>query len=146
MGKLNERIEAIAEKVEAGERLTFADGVELFERATLLDLSAMADRVRWRVHPDPVVTYVIGRTVNYTNICWVQCSFCAFYRPQGSTEGYLLSKEEIFQKTQELIDLGGTEVLLQGGLNPSLKIDYYEDLLTSIKARFPVHLHALSTV
>lgn len=76
----NGKVEAIAEKVEAGERLTFKEGVELFERATLLELSAMADRVRWRLHPEPVVTYVIGRTVNYTNICWVQCSFCAFYR------------------------------------------------------------------
>ena len=146
MAESNGRIEAIAEKVEAGERLSFDDGVELFERATLLELSTLADCVRWRLHPDPIVTYVIGRTINYTNICWVQCSFCAFYRPPGSTEGYLLSKEEIFQKIQELIDLGGTEVLLQGGLNPSLKIDYYEDLLTSIKARFPVHLHALSTI
>lgn len=146
MAESNKRIEAIAGKVEEGERLTFDDGVELFEQATLLDLSAMADCVRRRLHPEPVVTYVIGRTINYTNICWVQCSFCAFYRLPGSPEGYLLSKEEIFQKIEELIDLGGTEVLLQGGLNPSLKIDYYEDLLTSIKARFPVHLHALSTV
>lgn len=146
MAESNKRIEAIAGKVEEGERLTFDDGVELFEQATLLDLSAMADCVRRRLHPEPVVTYVIGRTINYTNICWVQCSFCAFYRLPGSPEGYLLSKDEIFQKIEELIDLGGTEVLLQGGLNPSLKIDYYEDLLTSIKARFPVHLHALSTV
>ncbi|MBI2883992.1 MAG: dehypoxanthine futalosine cyclase [Candidatus Methylomirabilis oxyfera] len=146
MGESNKRIEAIAEKVEAGERLTFDDGVELFERATLLELSAMADRVRWRLHPEPIVTYVIGRTVNYTNICWVQCSFCAFYRLPTSPEAYLLSREEIFQKIEELIELGGTEVLLQGGLNPSLKIDYYEDLLASIKARYPVHLHALSTV
>ncbi|MGH7412072.1 MAG: cyclic dehypoxanthinyl futalosine synthase [Candidatus Methylomirabilis sp.] len=140
----NERIKAIAEKVEAGERLTFEEGVELFERATLLELSAMADSVRWRLHPDPVVTYVIGRNVNYTNVCWVKCSFCAFYRLPGSREGYVLSKEQIFQKLQELIELGGTEVLMQGGLNPSLKIDYYEDLFTSIKARFPIHLHALS--
>lgn len=146
MAESNGKIEAIAEKVEAGERLSFDDGVELFERATLLELSAMADCVRWRLHPEPVVTYVIGRTINYTNICWIQCSFCAFYRPPGSTEGYLLSKEEIFQKIQELIELGGTEVLLQGGLNPGLKIDYYEDLLASIKARFPIHLHAFSTV
>ncbi len=146
MAELNGQIEAITEKVEAGERLTFDDGVELFERATLLELSAMANRVRWRLHSDPVVTYVIGRTVNYTNICWVQCSFCAFYRLPTSPEGYLLSKDEIFRKIEELIELGGTEVLLQGGLNPNLKIDYYEDLFASIKARFPIHLHALSTV
>ncbi len=145
MSRSNGRIDAIAEKVEAGQRLSFEDGVELFECATLLEFSAMADSVRWRLHPEPVVTYVIGRNINYTNICWVQCSFCAFYRLPGSREGYVLSKEHIFQKIQELIDLGGTEVLMQGGLNPALKIGYYEDLFASIKARFPIHLHALSS-
>jgi cyclic dehypoxanthinyl futalosine synthase len=144
MAAANERIELIAEKIEEGERLTFEEGVELFERARLLELSAMADRVRWRLHPEPIVTYVIGRNINYTNVCWVQCSFCAFYRLPGSGEGYVLSKEQIFQKIQEVIDLGGTEILMQGGLNPALKIDYYEDLFASIKARFPIHLHALS--
>ena len=144
MAESNGRIGAITEKVEAGERLTFDEGVELFERATLLELSAMADRIRWRLHPEQVVTYVIGRNINYTNVCWVRCSFCAFYRLPGSAEGYILSKEQIFQKIQEMIDLGGTEVLMQGGLNPSLKIDYYEDLFASIKARLPIHLHALS--
>ncbi len=144
MAESNGRIETIAEKVAAGERLSFDEGVELFERATLLELSAMADSVRWRLHPQAVVTYVIGRNVNYTNVCWVKCSFCAFYRLPGSREGYVLSRDQIFQKLQELIELGGTEVLMQGGLNPSLKIDYYEDLFTSIKARFPIHLHALS--
>jgi len=144
MAESNVGIEAIGEKVEAGERLTFDEGVELFQRATLLELSAMADRIRWRLHPEQVVTYVIGRNINYTNVCWVKCSFCAFYRLPGSAEGYILSKEQIFQKIQEMIDLGGTEVLMQGGLNPSLKIDYYEDLFASIKARLPIHLHALS--
>ena len=144
MSQSNGRIEAIAEKIKAGERLSFDEGVELFERATLLELSAMADAVRWRLHPEPVVTYVIGRNVNYTNVCWVRCSFCAFYRLPGSAEGYVLSKEQIFQKIQELVELGGTEILMQGGLNPSLKIGYYEDLFASIKAHFPIHLHALS--
>lgn len=144
MEESNGRIEVIGEKVEVGERLTFDEGVELFEQATLLDLSAMAEVVRWRLHPDPVVTYVIGRNVNYTNVCWVKCSFCAFYRLPGSGEGYVLSKEQIFQKIQELVELGGTEILMQGGLNPSLKIDYYEDLFASIKGHFPIHLHALS--
>ena len=145
MAESNGRIEAIAQKVEDGERLSFDEGVELFEQATLLELSAMADCVRWRLHPEPVVTYVIGRNINYTNVCWVKCSFCAFYRLPGSEEGYVLSREQIFQKIQELIDLGGTEVLMQGGLHPGLKIDYYEDLFSSIKARFPIHLHALSS-
>lgn len=144
MEESNGRIEVIGGKVEVGERLSFDEGVELFERATLLALSGMAEIVRWRLHPDPVVTYVIGRNVNYTNVCWVKCSFCAFYRLPGSGEGYVLSKEQIFQKIQELVELGGTEILMQGGLNPSLKIDYYEDLFASIKGHFPVHLHALS--
>ena len=144
MAESNGRIEVIGEKVEVGERLTLEEGVELFERATLLELSAMADSVRWRLHPNPVVTYVIGRNVNYTNVCWVKCSFCAFYRLPGSGEGYVLSMEQIFQKIQELVELGGTEILMQGGLNPTLKIDYYEDLFASIKGHFPIHLHALS--
>src|SRR5574337_542688 len=105
MAESNGRIEAIAEKVEAGERLRFDEGVELFEQATLLELSAMADCVRWRLHPEPVVTYVIGRNIHYTNVCWVRCSFCAFYRLPGSEEGYVLSTEQICQKIQELIDL-----------------------------------------
>ena len=111
MRESNGGIEAIAEKVEAGERLTFDEGVELFQRATLLQLSAMADRIRWRLHPEQVVTYVIGRNINYTNVCWVKCSFCAFYRLPGSAEGYILSKEQIFQKIQEMIDLGGTRAV-----------------------------------
>jgi len=139
------RIDVIARKVEAGERLSLDEGVCLFEQADLLDLSAMADCVRWRLHPEPVATYAIGRNINYTNVCWVRCSFCAFYRLPSSTEGYVLSKEQIFQKIQELIDLGGTEILMQGGLNPALKIEYFEDLFTAIKARFPIHLHALSS-
>ncbi len=90
------------------------------------------------------MTYVIGRIINYTNVCWVKCSFCAFYRLPGHDEGYVLSREEIFEKIQELVDHGGTEVLFQGGLNPALKIDYYEETFRAIKERFPVHIHGLS--
>ena len=137
-------LEQIEEKVLRGERLSFEDGVSLFRCRNLLKLSFLADSVRRRKHPDDVVTYAVGRIINYTNICWVRCKFCAFYRPPGSPEGYVMSHDEIFGKIQELISLGGTEVLVQGGLNPALGLGYYEDLFSSIKARFPVHLHGLS--
>ncbi|MBI3989281.1 MAG: dehypoxanthine futalosine cyclase [candidate division NC10 bacterium] len=137
-------LEPIVEKVLDGERLSSADGVSLFRSRDLLTLSFLADHVRQRKHPGNIVTYVIGRIVNYTNVCWVRCKFCAFYRPPGSPEGYVLSKDEIFGKIQELVDLGGTEVLIQGGLNPALGLSYYENLFASIKERFPVHIHGLS--
>jgi len=144
MLKEDKALELIADKVLDGERLSFEEGVSLFQNRDLLTLSFLADHVRRRKHPGNIVTYCIGRIINYTNVCWVRCRFCAFYRPPGSPEGYVLSREEIFKKIQELVDLGGTEVLIQGGLNPSLGLSYYEDLFTSIKERFPVHIHGLS--
>ena len=104
-----------------------------------------ADAVRRRLHPDGVVTYIIDRNINYTNVCTEYCSFCAFYRPPNHKEGYILPKEEIFAKVQETVDLGGTGILMQGGLHPDLGIEWYEDLFRSIKERFPdVWLHCLS--
>lgn len=134
----------IEEKVLQGKRLSFEEGVRLFQCQNLLQLSFLADSVRRRKHPDDIVTYVVGRIINYTNVCWVRCQFCAFYRPPGSPEGYVMSYDEIFGKIEELVSLGGTEVLVQGGLNPALSLGYYEDLFSSIKARFPVHIHGLS--
>jgi cyclic dehypoxanthinyl futalosine synthase len=111
----------------------------------LAELGILADHVRQRVNPGRVVTYIAGRNINYTNTCWVQCKFCAFYRLPNKEGSYTLSKEQIFAKVQEMVDLGGIEILLQGGLNPKLKIDYYEELFSSIMERFPqVWLHALS--
>jgi cyclic dehypoxanthinyl futalosine synthase len=136
----------IEEKILAGERLSFADGVRLFREANPLQLSSWANSVRRRLHPDDLVTYVIGRNINYTNVCWVQCKFCSFYRLPGAEGGYVLTREEIFRKIHELLDLGGTEILIQGGLNPALKIDYFEDLFRAIKDRFPVHIHGVSPV
>jgi cyclic dehypoxanthinyl futalosine synthase len=95
-----------------------------------------ADAVRRKWHPEGIVTYIIDRNINYTNFCTEYCSFCAFYRPMGHAEGYMLSKETIYAKIQETLDLGGTGVLMQGGLHPDLKIEWYEDLLRSIKVRF----------
>jgi cyclic dehypoxanthinyl futalosine synthase len=148
-------IHDIAEKVYAGERLTFEDGLRLYNHHNVTELSALADFVRRQKHPENVVTYVIGRNINYTNVCWVKCDFCAFYRPPGHAEGYTLPNEVILQKCQELVDVGASlpggnppkscEVLMQGGLNPKLKIDYYEELLSAIRDRFPeIQLHSLS--
>jgi cyclic dehypoxanthinyl futalosine synthase len=138
-------IRDIAEKVFAGERLTREDGLRLFVHPNLNDLALMADFVRRKHNPENLVTYVVGRNVNYTNVCWVRCSFCNFYRVPGEEGGYVLPKETIYQKLQEMVDVGGVEVLMQGGLNPKLKIEWYEDLLSDLRERFPnVILHAFS--
>ncbi|HEX8550489.1 MAG TPA: cyclic dehypoxanthinyl futalosine synthase [Abditibacteriaceae bacterium] len=138
-------IDDIAAKVYARERLSYEDGLRLMHHPNLAELGMLADWVRQQQNPGRVVTYIAGRNINYTNVCWVQCKFCAFYRLPGKEGQYTLAKEEIFQKVQEMIDLGGIEILLQGGLNPKLKIDYYEDLFSSITQKFPtVWLHALS--
>lgn len=138
-------IDDIAEKVFAGERLSGADGLRLFHHPSLLDLSLLADHVRQRKNPNRTVTYIVGRNVNYTNVCWVRCKFCNFYRKPGEEGGYVLPREVLFGKIQEMVEVGGVEVLMQGGLNPKLKIEWYEDLLRSIGERFPgVILHAFS--
>lgn len=138
------RIREISERYYSGERLDFQAGLDLYHHANLLTLSQMADWMRRQKHPDPIVTYIVSRNINYTNVCWVRCSFCAFYRPPGSDEGYVLPKEVIFEKIREMVDAGGIEILIQGGLNPRLKIDYYEDLFRSIKQHFKIHIHGLS--
>lgn len=138
-------IDDIADKVYSGQRLSYEDGLRLMHHPNLNELGMLADMVRQRQNPGHVVTYIAGRNINYTNACWVQCKFCAFYRLPGKDGAYTLAKEEIFQKVQEMVDLGGIEILLQGGLNPRLRIDYYEDLFSSITQKFPtVWLHALS--
>jgi len=138
-------ISGIERKVLRGERLSLEDGMRLYRHPDLTELAALADAARRRAVPEGErVTYVVGRNVNYTNICWVKCRFCAFYRLPGSPEGYVLPTEKILAKVKELVEVGGSEVLMQGGLNPDLKIEYYEDLLGSIKDAYDVHLHALS--
>ena len=111
----------------------------------LLGIGMEADAVRWRLNPERVVTYIVDRNINYTNFCTEYCSFCAFYRSVGSPEGYIQPLESIYEKIDETLALGGTGVLMQGGLHPDLKIDYYEHLLSSIKQRYPrLHLHCFS--
>ena len=97
----------------------------------------MADRVRRRKHPEGVVTYIIDRNVNYTNVCVARCNFCAFYRPVGHGEGYVLGFDEIFRKIDETIALGGVQLLMQGGHNPDLPLAWYEDLFRAVKQRYP---------
>src|SRR6187431_3341766 len=136
--------ESITRKVEAGERLTPAEGVTLLRDGDLIELGALADSVRERLHPEGVVTYIIDRNINYTNVCTAQCAFCAFYRDLPSKEGYLLSKEQLAAKIEETLALGGNQILLQGGLHPDLGIEYYEELFRWIKGSYPIWIHGLS--
>jgi cyclic dehypoxanthinyl futalosine synthase len=124
--------------------MTKQQAIDAFHSDDLIGIGIEADAVRRKFHPEGIATYIIDRNINHTNLCTEYCSFCAFYRPMGHTEGYVLAKEVIFQKIQETIDLGGTGVLMQGGVNPDLKIEYFEDLFRSIKSRFSIHLHCLS--
>jgi cyclic dehypoxanthinyl futalosine synthase len=138
-------IQPIAAKVRAGERVDQGDALALYTHAPTALLGQLADEIRARKHPERVVTYIIDRNVNYTNICVARCNFCAFYRPVGSGEGYVLGFEEIFRKIDETIELGGGQLLLQGGHNPDLPLEWYIDLFTAVKARYPeFKLHALS--
>src|SRR5437588_11707481 len=133
------------DKASAGERLTFAEGVELFDCKELTALGRAADTVSRRLHPEPYRTYNIDRNINYTNVCAAVCDFCAFYRKSGADDAYVLSRAELYKKIEETIALGGDQALLQGGNHPSLKLDWYEDLLRDLKARYPkFNLHAFS--
>ena len=138
-------IDALARKVDAGTRLDAEDALALYTQAPTALLGRLADGVRARKHPERIVTYIIDRNVNYTNICVARCNFCAFYRPVGHGDGYVLSFDEIFRKIDETIAVGGVQLLLQGGHNPDLPLQWYEDLFRAVKARYPeFKLHALS--
>ena len=135
----------IADKVRAGERVDAAEALQLYRTASTAYLGQLADAVRARKHPNRVVTYIIDRNVNYTNVCVAKCTFCAFYRDVGSPEGYVLGFDELFRKIDETIAVGGVQLLLQGGHNPDLPLSWYEDLFRAIKQRYPsFKLHALS--
>ena len=134
-----------AGKAAAGERVDAAEALALYTEAPTALLGRLADGIRARRHPGRLVTYIIDRNVNYTNVCVARCNFCAFYRPVGSAEGYVLGFEEICRKIEETIALGGGQLLLQGGHNPDLPLEWYEDLFRAVKSRFPsFRLHALS--
>jgi cyclic dehypoxanthinyl futalosine synthase len=138
-------IPALTEKVRARARLSGDEALELYRHAPTALLGRLADEVRARKHPEGIVTYIIDRNVNYTNVCVAKCNFCAFYRPVGSAEGYVLGFDELFRKIDETIAVGGVQLLMQGGHNPDLPLTWYEDLFRAIKDRYPsFKLHALS--
>lgn len=135
----------LIERIRGGGRLDRDEALALYQSAPTALLGRLADEVRARKHPEGLVTYIIDRNVNYTNVCVARCNFCAFYRPVGSSEGYVLGFEEVFRKIDETIELGGGQLLLQGGHNPDLPLEWYEDLFRAVKQRYPTfRLHALS--
>lgn len=130
----------------AGERLSAEHGQILLDSGDLNVLGWLATRAKERFHPRGKVSFLMDRNINYTNICRIGCDFCAFYRRGPEADAYVLPKEVIFKKIEETIELGGTGTLMQGGVNPHLKIEYYEELFRSIKERYKIHLHALSVI
>lgn len=138
-------IQPLLDKVIAGERLSFDDGVRLLESHDLTAIGRAADAVTRRLHPENYRTYNIDRNINYTNVCSAVCDFCAFFRKPKAPEGYILSREELLQKVQETVDLGGDQILMQGGMHPDLKLEWYEELLQDLKRHFPqVNIHGFS--
>ena len=125
-------------------RITKKDGLLLLKSADLLGLGMMADNMRKKMHPEGNVSFIIDRNINYTNVCINKCRFCAFYREMDDPEAYVLSKRKLFNKIRETIACGGTQILMQGGLHPRLDLDYYVDLLKSIKEKFRIHIHGFS--
>jgi cyclic dehypoxanthinyl futalosine synthase len=145
MTAMNADIRHILDKAVAGRRLTPEEGVKLFECRDLHALGRAADAVCRRLHPEPYRTYNIDRNINYTNVCAAVCDFCAFYRKSGDADAYVLPREVLYQKIDETVALGGDQILLQGGNHPSLRLEWYEELLSDLKARYPqVNLHAFS--
>ena len=122
----------------------FRSYVELYDRASLLELGGLADAARWKLHPERVVTYIIDRNINYTNVCVADCKFCAFYRRPKHAEGYVLSFEEIGRKIDAVKALGGVQILMQGGHNPYIPFEWYLDLLRYIKRNHTIHIHGFS--
>jgi cyclic dehypoxanthinyl futalosine synthase len=139
------RLSRVADRVALGGRVGREEALALYTEAPTSLLGRLADDARRRKHPDNIVTYIIDRNVNYTNVCVARCRFCAFYRPVGSADGYTLGFDEIFRKIEETIALGGEQLLLQGGHNPDIPLGWYEDLFRQVKERYPeFRLHALS--
>jgi cyclic dehypoxanthinyl futalosine synthase len=138
-------IQPILDRALAGSRLTTDDCTALLESNDIARIGVAADEIRKRRHPSGIVTYIIDRNINYTNVCNVVCTFCAFYRRPGALDTYVKTKEEIFEKIDETIALGGTGVLMQGGLHPDFGLEWYEDLLSTLHARYPnFQLHCFS--
>jgi cyclic dehypoxanthinyl futalosine synthase len=138
-------LDHILDKALRGERIALEEGMELLASDQIEKMGHVANQIMLKHHPEPITTFVVGRNVNYTNVCDVYCRFCAFYRAPGSKEGYVLPDDTILNKIQETIDVGGTEILMQGGTNPDLPFTYYLDLLRKIKQQFPgITMHSFS--
>ncbi|WP_353684072.1 cyclic dehypoxanthinyl futalosine synthase [Thermodesulfovibrio sp. 3907-1M] len=125
-------------------RVNKKEAIEMLKEASIYELGRIADSIRKGLHPEGIVTFVVDRNINYTNICINRCKFCAFWRPAGHPEAYILTKEELAQKIQETIEKGGTQILLQGGVHPELGLDFYIDMLKFIKSNFMIHVHGFS--
>ena len=142
---MNSRTVEIIDKIKSDERLSLEDGLVLYSIKDLSVLSMLSTQKRQQKKEDSIVTYILDRNINYTNVCVANCAFCAFYRKLNDEDAYVLSREEIDKKIEETIALGGIQILMQGGLNPQLKLEYYTELFKHIKSKFPsIHLHALS--
>ncbi|MBI2875238.1 MAG: dehypoxanthine futalosine cyclase [Firmicutes bacterium] len=137
-------VSEILDRAIAGHRLSLQEGALLLEKGDLLSVGLAAGRVRKLRHPGGVVTFVADRNINFSNVCTSGCRFCAFYRPAGHPEAYVLSYEAVHRKIAEAVEAGATQILMQGGLHPGLRLSWYVGLLKGIKDRFPVHIHSLS--
>ena len=137
-------LDNIIQKTDSNERIDYQEALTLFTDADTLALADLADKRRKTLHPEPVVTYVVDRNINYTNVCVSGCLFCAFYRPLNHPDAYVISKKELKKKIEETLSLGGTQILLQGGMHPSLDLDFYLELLQYIKKNFFIHIHGFS--
>jgi cyclic dehypoxanthinyl futalosine synthase len=140
MGEVKE----ILNKALNEERISLEEGVSLLASNELLAIGKVANKIREKLHPENKVTFAIDRNINYTNVCEAKCDFCAFYCDLEDKDAYVLDRDLIFKKIEETIDLGGTQILMQGGLHPELDIDYYIDLFSAIKENFDIHIHSLS--
>jgi len=137
----------MVKKMSLNTRLSKEDALDLIQNASLVDLGEMATKRKLELHPDKTTSFVVDRNINYTNVCWVDCKFCAFYRHGRDDDSYVLTYDEIDKKIEELLEIGGTQILMQGGVHPKLKIDYYEDLVEHIHTKFPqITLHSFSAI
>lgn len=128
-------------------RLSKEEAIDLIKNGDLKTLGKMASRIKAKIHPKKITTFVVDRNINYTNVCWVDCNFCAFYRHGKDDDAYVLSFDEIDRKIEELLEIGGTQILFQGGVHPKLKIEWYEDLVEHIHKKYPqVTIHGFSAV
>jgi len=141
---ITQPVAELLDRIANREHLENDEWALVIEDAETEDLRRLADGLRRDLHPDDVVTYVVDRNINYSNICFSVCNFCAFYRKPGHPEGYVLDYGEIFEKVEETIELGGSGVLMQGGLHPDLPMDWYTGLLSQLKRRYGIHLHCFS--